>query len=45
MNETLLEDLEIAPITESEDLVRLTKRFDSCILLANAPRTMATAED
>ncbi|MEN6493044.1 MAG: lactate racemase domain-containing protein [Thermoguttaceae bacterium] len=45
VNETLLEDLEIAPITESEDLVRLTKRFDSCILLANAPRTMATAEE
>lgn len=45
VNETVLEDLEIAPITESEDLVRLTKRFDSCILLANAPRTMATAEE
>jgi len=45
VNETVLEDLEIAPITESQDLVRLTKRFESCILLANAPRTMATAEE
>lgn len=40
LDETLLEDLEIAPINESDELVRLAQRYDSCILLSNASRAM-----
>jgi nickel-dependent lactate racemase len=42
LDETILEDLEIAPINESDELVRLTQRYDSCILLSNASRAMVT---
>jgi len=46
LDETLLEDLEIAPINEPDELIRLAHRYDSCILLSNASRAMvATAEE
>lgn len=43
LDETLVEDLEIAPIAETDELVRLTQRHASCILLANAPRAIVEA--
>jgi nickel-dependent lactate racemase len=45
LDETLVEDLEIAPIVEADELVRLTQRHASCILLSNAPHAVVTAED
>jgi len=43
---SLVEDLEIAPISEAEELARLARRHDSCILLSNAPHAVvSTAED
>ena len=42
---TLVEDLQIAPITEPGELVRLTQRHSSCILLSNAPRTLVEIRD
>jgi len=44
LDETLLEDLEIGPIHEVEELVRLTQRHESCILLSNASRAMVRKE-
>ncbi|MHC4399874.1 MAG: lactate racemase domain-containing protein [Planctomycetota bacterium] len=43
--DTLVEDLEIAPITRTDELVRLAGRHESCILLANAPHAMVTLEE
>jgi nickel-dependent lactate racemase len=45
LDEMLVEDLEIAPIAEADELVRLTERHASCILLSNAPHAMVTAEE
>lgn len=44
LDPSLVEDLEIAPIAEAEELVRLAGRHDSCILLANAPYAMVSLE-
>jgi nickel-dependent lactate racemase len=45
IDEKLLEDLEIAPISDSHELVRLTQHYDSCILLSSAPRVMVSKEE
>jgi nickel-dependent lactate racemase len=45
LDRSLVEDLEIAPIAESDELVRLIGRHDSCILLANASRAMVTLDN
>jgi nickel-dependent lactate racemase len=34
-----VDELEIAPIVDSDEVVRLAKRHPSCLVLANAPRT------
>ena len=40
-----VEELEIAPILDTNELIRLTGRHPSCLVLANAPRTVVTVED
>lgn len=42
---SLLEDLELAPVTDPDDIGRLARRHASCIVLANAPRTMVRLRD
>ncbi len=37
-----VEDLDIAPVAETQELVRLTQRCGSCILISNAPQAMVT---
>lgn len=44
LDPSLVEDLEIAPIAEADELVRLVGRHDSCILLANAPHAIVSLE-
>ena len=44
LDPSLVEDLEIAPIAEPDELVRLAGRHESCILLANAPHAMVTLD-
>lgn len=44
LDPSLVEELEIAPITRADELGRLARRHASCILLANAPHAMATLE-
>ncbi|NQT11825.1 MAG: DUF2088 domain-containing protein [Planctomycetes bacterium] len=36
LDESLVEDLDVVPITKAEELARLADRHESCILLANA---------
>lgn len=45
LDETLVEDLQIAPIREPAELARLARRHESCILLSNAPYAVVTMED
>jgi nickel-dependent lactate racemase len=40
LDPALLEDLEIAPVSDGEDVVRLAQHYESCILLGNASRVM-----
>jgi nickel-dependent lactate racemase len=40
LDAALVEDLEMVPIGDPQELGRLTRRHDSCILLANAPQAM-----
>jgi len=42
LDQSLVEELEIAPVAEVEELVRLVGRHESCILLANAPHAMVS---
>ena len=39
-----VEKLEIAPIVDTDELVRLVERHPSCLILANAPLTMLSLE-
>ena len=41
----LVEDLEMIPIDGPEELVRLTQRSDSCLVLANAVHAMVHVEN
>ena len=45
LDPSLVEDLEIIPIGETDELVRLAGRHESCILLANAPHAMVSLEE
>jgi nickel-dependent lactate racemase len=45
LEEELVERLEIAPLTEPEEVVRLTRRYPSCILLSNAVHARVTSEE
>ena len=45
LERSLVEDLEIAPIAEADELVRLIGRHESCILLANASQAMVTLDN
>lgn len=45
LEESIVEDLEMAPITNPQELVRLTQRFPSCILVSNAANAMVSAEE
>jgi hypothetical protein len=40
LDPTMLEDLELAAVNNPADIGRLARRHRSCIVLANAPRTM-----
>jgi nickel-dependent lactate racemase len=40
LDDAVVEDLEIAPLSEPEEVIRLAKRHCSCIVLANAARAM-----
>ena len=40
-----VEELEIAPIVDTDELVRLARRHPSCLVLANAPRTTVIVEE
>lgn len=42
LDELLVEQLQMAPLAEPKELVRLARRFDSCIVLGNAPRARVT---
>jgi hypothetical protein len=45
LDESLVDDLEIARIGEPGEVARLAGRHESCILLSNAPHAMVTIED
>ena len=46
LDESLVEQLQIAPLSKPQELARLVRRHESCILLANAPHAhVAVAED
>ena len=45
LDEPVVESLEIAPITRADELVRLVRRHESCILLANAPHAIVATEE
>lgn len=45
LDETLVEDLRIAHVARPDELARLARRADSCIVLANAPYAMVRAEE
>jgi nickel-dependent lactate racemase len=45
LDESLVEDLGMAPISDPEQLTRLAARYPSCIVLANAQYARATAEN
>jgi nickel-dependent lactate racemase len=44
LDESLIEDLGIAPMTEPEDVARLAQRRESCIVLANAQFVVPLAD-
>ena len=45
LDESLVESLEIAPIARVDELERLVRQHESCILLANAPHALVTTEE
>ena len=45
LDPALVEELEMTPIADGDELLRLARRHDSCILLANAPRAMVTVKE
>ncbi len=42
LDENVVEELGVAPVSHSDEIARLSRRFDSCILLANAQYARAT---
>lgn len=42
LDPTLVEELEVAPIAGPGELIRLTQRYPSCILVSNAPHAMVS---
>lgn len=45
LDDALVEDLEMTPVADADELARLVGRFDSLILLGNASYASATIED
>jgi hypothetical protein len=45
LDETLVEELGLAAVSEAEEIARLASRHESCILLANAQYAVPTALD
>jgi len=45
LDPSLVEDLDVAPIAQPDELVRLARRHESCILLANAPHAIVSLEN
>ena len=45
LNPADLEELDIAPIVDTDELLRLAKRHPSCLILGNAPRATVTIEE
>ena len=45
LDPSLVEDLGIVPLADAEELVRLARHFDSCVVLANASYATATIEE
>jgi nickel-dependent lactate racemase len=45
LDESLVDDLEIAPIGEPSEVARLAGAHESCILLSNAPHAMVMIQD
>jgi hypothetical protein len=45
LDPSLVEELQIAPIARADELTRLARRYDSCILLANAAHAVVTMKD
>jgi nickel-dependent lactate racemase len=45
LDPALVEALDIIPIAGDDELARLSRQHQSCILLANAPQAMVTVED
>ena len=45
LEESLVEDLGIAPVGNIADVARLARRHESCIVLANAQRVLASTAD
>lgn len=44
LDHAMVEDLEMAPISNTAELVRLAHRHQSCILVSNAPNAIVTVE-
>ena len=44
LDETLVEDLEMAPLVKPDDLVRLVQRHPSCIVVSNSPYAVVNVE-
>jgi nickel-dependent lactate racemase len=42
---SLLEELDVIPVASGDELVRLARHHKSCILLANAPRTLVRVQE
>ena len=45
LDESLIEQLDIAPVAGADELARLARRCESCIILSNAPRAMVTLQE
>ena len=45
LDDNVVEQLGMAPVANAREIARLASRHESCVLLANAHRTIATPQD
>jgi len=44
LEQSLVEDLDVTPVARPDELARLVRQFESCIVLSNAPHAAVTVE-
>jgi len=45
LDPSLVEDLDMVPITQPDELIRLVRQYPTCILLSNAPHAVVALEE